>query len=345
MRALAIAEWSTMHLDLPSPTAEAIFKEVEILDLYSNGSPLTHNPSPDRLALAIMSQLVQLVFSSLETQTGTSEAVRRTITDFAAAVASSTATAIRPTLAGHIWEYLLLTFWVSSEFNCIICQQQGHFSEPAKATQSFCDFFCHTCYHQYEIKSIPTRSSFKMQGGIKAGPYTSVLNNQLNFLTQTYKASQVPSSGYRQYDANFLQTTTKTIQSTLTAVHSFLVIVSRILDETSSYNIEIHTLDPTTITLDSHERGSAHGGYKTILTPSSQSCQLQSSLPNSPELCTCLSKAILMTKSLMSDLDVVFQSMAFRELCTNNHARKKQAKQLLASQWSTIQHSFLQALT
>ena len=90
LRAVAISSWCDTpsinsiqwHSSTFSPTLEDVLNAVEIVDLYSNGRLVTHNPSPRCLAFEVLDQIVQLVHNALQKSSGTRATVERITSEF-----------------------------------------------------------------------------------------------------------------------------------------------------------------------------------------------------------------------------------------------------------------------
>jgi hypothetical protein len=312
LRDMALQFWRESLLDLKnssnltyhSNTLDDLLTEVECTDIYSQSTPIKYSSYPHHLAQSVVAQLVELVSSKLDTcNQGARVAVETLCTEFTNAATQSTATNLKPTLAGHIWEYILLNSVVSQKFKCRVCKSQGTFSQPHNATQSFCDFFCHNCWHQYEIKSIPTPNSSAMRQGIKAGPYTSVLNNQLSFVMHQYKQTHTLSDGYVTYDDHYLASTASTICQSLRLFHSSLLIVSRIHSlNLEGHNVELHDINTDILTIDRRDRGAQCQGFKTIIQTTKTSHLSDCILSHPPSMNSFLTESLTATQDLLSKL-------------------------------------------
>ena len=92
-------------------------------------------------------------------------------------------------LNGHLMEFLFVNCVLSwKKYKCPSCSYNNKFSLPNVTFQSFCDFYCSNCNHQFEIKS--TKSAIHKKGAysslqqfiVHVGDPTNVVLNKLQWL-------------------------------------------------------------------------------------------------------------------------------------------------------------------
>ena len=110
---------------------------------------------------------------------------------------------------------------------------------------------------------------------IKAGPYTSLLNNQLSYVSQLFIKHHQSSGGRVIYDPHYLNSNANEVNECLSHFQSSLLIVSRHISPVmQAHQFEVHDLSPSIITIDRSDREAKHHSFKTLIKPTASTLSL-----------------------------------------------------------------------
>ena len=177
---------------------------------------------------------------------------------------------------------------------------------------------------------MPTASALGVMGGIKAGPCYSILSNQLNCMTQMCKNRhnhEQNDGGHRQRIDDFIGHTAREVMPDLECSHASLVIVSRLLNNDQSHNVEICPLEPNIISLNEQVQGSQLQGCRTLIKVTKKTTVKKDQPKRSEEWSAGMMEVLEITKKLLGESDrLAFKKEdEFLNFCANNPTRQKKA--------------------